>query len=269
MGKKYHQKKVEEKIIHWAVIGIVAVSFLSAVWPFLLAAGVGYGVYRMATKQYRLEKSNTALRLQDLKDSIGRTDRQLKLLDGYLEEKNFNQYAVLSRQLLPQLTSIKEEADALKSKMDFNIYKRITTKVTQVTTDISAQLEKIGLTAVDGQLSEEEEMLMKLAPELLSCYRNIKMDDQVIRQKLKNSSNRAELTALHDANMNRFTDILQGYLKIKENPKDFHKATERLEQAKLALEAFDLQLDETLRELNENDLSDFEISLRMMNQKGE
>ena len=38
----------------------------------------------------------------------------------------------------------------------------------------------------------------------------------------------------------------------------------RLEQAQKALEQFDLDLDETLRRLNESQLQDFEISLRMM-----
>lgn len=32
---------------------------------------------------------------------------------------------------------------------------------------------------------------------------------------------REELPAIHEANMNRCKDILQGYLKIKESPKDF------------------------------------------------
>jgi 5-bromo-4-chloroindolyl phosphate hydrolysis protein len=71
--------------------------------------------------------------------------------------------------------------------------------------------------------------------------------------------------ALHEAEMSRFQDILDGYLQIKENPKNYYNAEERLEQAKLALEQFDKNLDETLRQLNESELSDFDISLRMMN----
>ena len=69
---------------------------------------------------------------------------------------------------------------------------------------------------------------------------------------------------MHDINMKRFRDILEGYLKIKQAPKDYYKADERLEQAQKALEQFDLDLDETLRRLNESQLQDFEISLRMM-----
>ena len=73
-----------------------------------------------------------------------------------------------------------------------------------------------------------------------------------------------ELTALHEADMDRFRDILDGYLKIKKAPKNYYNADERLAKAKTAMEKFDLALDETLRKLNESDLKDFDISLRMM-----
>ena len=76
--------------------------------------------------------------------------------------------------------------------------------------------------------------------------------------------NKEELTALHEADMERFRDILEGYLKIKKSPKDYYNAEERLSQAKTAMEKIDLALDETLRKLNESDLKDFDISLRMM-----
>jgi len=37
-----------------------------------------------------------------------------------------------------------------------------------------------------------------------------------------------------------------------------------LEQAKAAIEQFDLELDQVLRELNETDMRDFDISLRIL-----
>ena len=46
--------------------------------------------------------------------------------------------------------------------------------------------------------------------------------------------------------------------------KNYYNAEERLAKAKAAMEKFDLALDETLRKLNESDLKDFDISLRMM-----
>lgn len=267
MGKHYRQKSTEEKLIHWIIIGFMGVGLLAWVWPFLLAGGIGFGIYKFASRQASLAQSQATLRLQQLKDNIGRTDRQLKLLEEYQANGNEQQYVLLSRQLLPQLKSIQSEADLLQSKMGQHIYQRISTKVTQVTADIRAQLDQLEVKDKPTPLSKEEEQVQTLAPELLTCYHNIKADDQIIREKIKLSDNRAELAALHAANMNRFEDILQGYLKIKAAPKDFHKAEERLQQAKAALEQFDLQLDETLRELNEDDLSDFEVSLRLMSKK--
>lgn len=78
------------------------------------------------------------------------------------------------------------------------------------------------------------------------------------------SGNKEELTAVHQSQMERFEDVLQGYLKIKASPKDFHNAEERLEKAKAAMEQFDIDLDDTLKELNEADMRDFDISLRII-----
>ena len=47
----------------------------------------------------------------------------------------------------------------------------------------------------------------------------------------------------------------------------FYNAEERLSSAKSAIEQFDLDLDETLRQLNEADLRDFDISLRILSKK--
>ena len=112
--------------------------------------------------------------------------------------------------------------------------------------------------------SSEEEWVLQIAPEIIQSYRNIQKDHQLILQKIKEAQNQSELEVLHGINMKRFRDILEGYLKIKQSPKDYYNADARLEQAQKALEQFDLDLDETLRRLNESQLQDFEISLRMM-----
>lgn len=103
-------------------------------------------------------------------------------------------------------------------------------------------------------------------PEIAAYVQNIEADDKLIRQKIeeKNPANRQELLAVHEANMNRFRDILDGYLKIKQSPKDYYQAEERLAKSRQALEKFDLDLDSTLRQLNEDDLMNFEVSLRLM-----
>ena len=120
------------------------------------------------------------------------------------------------------------------------------------------------ITPNSAPASDEEKGILKRAPELTTVYNNIQRDHAIILEKIQDADNKEELTALHEANMNRFKDILAGYLKIKESPKDYYNSEERLIQAKAALEKFDLDLDETLRQLNEGDLKDFDVSLRMM-----
>lgn len=236
----------------------------------LLGAGASATTLLLPPKN-RLEQVNTKTRLLDLKETINRCDRQLKLLDNYLDEKSYTQYAILARQVLPQLTDIRQEANSLKNEMDLNIYKRISKKLDMTSTDIKVQLEALNMPTDASPASQEEELVMKQAPELMTIYRNIQIDHQTILDKIKTSDshNKAELTALHEAEMTRFQDILAGYLRIKAAPKDYYNADQRLATAKQALETFDKDLDETIRQLNENDLQDFEISLRMMAQKNQ
>lgn len=265
MGKHYKKRKsVEEQLIGGIVLLMILGGAIAAILPLALVGLVGYGGYRLVKRQLTHNQTQTTQRIQTLKDTIKTTDSQLQLLDRHLKNKAYEDYDNLSRQLLPQLKGIQVEATNLRSKMGEQVYGRISTKIGQVTGEISAQLDELsGLLA----LSKEERQIEELAPEILTSYRNIKRDDELIREKIQQADNRAELSALHAANMNRFEDIMAGYLKIKRSPKEFFNAQERLDLAKTALEQFDTQLDQTLQELNEADLADFEISLRLMNQK--
>lgn len=121
----------------------------------------------------------------------------------------------------------------------------------------------------DGGQSQASSVQVKhLAPEVWEVVQNIQMDDRMIRQKIEEDDlpNRQELLAVHEANMGRFQDILDAYLTIKAHPKDYYQAEERLAQSRQALQTFDEQLDETLRQINEGQMMDFEVSLRMVNQ---
>ncbi|MBM7636301.1 hypothetical protein [Streptococcus saliviloxodontae] len=269
MGRKPYRKHSSlGSITGIAVLVLVAIAlFIQYILPLLLLGGAGYGIYKLATRKSSLQKVNTTARLQELKESIGRCDRQLKLLANYLDEKDYTQYAVLANQVLPQLDSIDKEAKDLKNDMDFTIYKRIIKKTQDETNDITAQLHKLHVTPNSLPKDRKEKDIYQLAPEILETYQNIQTDHQLILEKLKEAENKAELEAIHDINMKRFDDILQGYLQIKQSPKDYYNADERLAQAKAALEKFDEDLDETLRQLNESQLSDFDISLRMMEQR--
>lgn len=248
-------------IILLAVLGWI----IQLLIPVLVLGGVGYGIYYLATRQTRLDKVNTAQRLQDLKDEIQVADRQVKLLDNYLDEKDYTQYSIVARQLLPKIQNIQSEATSLKDKMDLKIYKRVVKKAVEVEEDIKLQLEKLNISPNTAPASSEEKDILKRAPELTEVYTNIQRDHASILEKIEQADNKAELLALHESNMKRFDDILTGYLKIKENPNNYYNAEERLAQAEAALEKFDLDLDETLRQLNESDLKDFDVSLRMMN----
>ncbi|HFU3800153.1 TPA: hypothetical protein ACGO0I_001182 [Streptococcus suis] len=143
-------------------------------------------------------------------------------------------------------------------------------KMPEPASSFTTTVDQMEDTVVDylDETWDEQKRISELAPEILETYCNIQRDNQVILEKLENATDkREELTAIHEANMNRFRDILQGYLKIKESPKDFFNAEERLAQAKLALETFDRDLDDTIKQFNEADMQDFEVSLRMMKKK--
>ncbi|MEQ9764522.1 hypothetical protein [Streptococcus jiangjianxini] len=230
---------------------------------FITISGL-LGTYYVANRPTALQRRNTTLRLQDLKDTIQQADRQVKLLDNYLADQDYTQYSIVARQLLPKLDQITAESEVLKNDMDLKIYRRVTKKANDVKADVNLQLERLHIATDLEPASEEETKLLKRAPELTTIYHNIQRDHRTIMEKIKEADNQAELTALHENNMRRFDDILTGYLKIKESPKDYYNAEERLAEAKEALHQFDLELDETLRQLNESGLKDFDVSLRMM-----
>ncbi|WP_105207214.1 hypothetical protein [Streptococcus suis] len=158
----------------------------------------------------------------------------------------------------------KEIVDTLQLKYQLKIPEKTSTFTGSVDEDEVVD----SVEAYQDETWDEQKRISELASEILETYCNIQRDNQVILEKLENAADkREELTAIHEANMSRFRDILQGYLKIKESPKDYFNAEERLAQAKLALETFDRDLDDTIKQFNEADMQDFEISLRMMKKK--
>ncbi|HEM3183205.1 TPA: hypothetical protein U0917_002402, partial [Streptococcus suis 89-5259] len=180
------------------------------------------------------------------------------------KSKNYSQYALLAQELLPQLTMIREETSELKYQLDTDISSAIIQQTIQKEEKILKQLKLLDLIAPSFFISEETKKILSIAPELATTYQNVQNDHIKILEQLKNLENAEELRVIHEINMKHYNDILEGYLKIKENPKNFYSAEERLAQSKLALEKFDADLDETLRKFNERQLNEFEISLRMM-----
>lgn len=239
--------------------------------PIAILGAIGYGIYRhQSQKKVRIEAKQASIgRIEDLKSEIGHADRRIKELEGYQEDGDQESYQNLALEILPQLTYIKNAANDLRGEIPTSVYQRIQTKIRTVTDEIDEQLKKIEREKKRKEAQPKKTSLEKLAPELVATVRNIQIDHEAILQKISQSesNNKEELTAIHQSQMEHYEDILEGYLKIKASPKDFYNAEERLAKAKAAIEQFDLDLDETLRQLNEADLRDFDISLRILDKE--
>ena len=239
--------------------------------PIALLGAIGYGIYRhQSQKKVRIEAKQASIgRIEDLKSEIGHADRRIKELEGYQEDGDQESYQNLALEILPQLTYIKNAANDLRGEIPTSVYQRIQTKIRTVTDEIDEQLKKIEREKKRKEAQPKKTSLEELAPELVATVRNIQIDHEAILQKISQSesNNKEELTAIHQSQMEHYEDILEGYLKIKASPKDFYNAEERLAKAKAAIEQFDLDLDEALRQLNEADLRDFDISLRILDKE--
>ena len=239
--------------------------------PIAILGAIGYGIYRhQSQKKVRIEAKQASIgRIEDLKSEIGHADRRIKELEGYQEDGDQESYQNLALEILPQLTYIKNAANDLRGEIPTSVYQRIQTKIRTVTDEIDEQLKKIEREKKRKEAQPKKTSLEELAPELVATVRNIQIDHEAILQKISQSesNNKEELTAIHQSQMEHYEDILEGYLKIKASPKDFYNAEERLAKAKAAIEQFDLDLDETLRQLNEADLRDFDISLRILDKE--
>ena len=239
--------------------------------PIAILGAIGYGIYRhQSQKKVRIEAKQASIgRIEDLKSEIGHADRRIKELEGYQEDGDQESYQNLALEILPQLTYIKNAANDLRGEIPTSVYQRIQTKIRTVTDEIDEQLKKIEREKKRKEAQPKKTSIEELAPELVATVRNIQIDHEAILQKISQSesNNKEELTAIHQSQMEHYEDILEGYLKIKASPKDFYNAEERLAKAKAAIEQFDLDLDEALRQLNEADLRDFDISLRILDKE--
>lgn len=233
-------------------------------FPILIISSLAYLAFYIIHRNTAKSTKNIALRLQNLKEAISHSQHELTKLDNYLKEKNYSQYALLAQELLPQLTAIKNETTELKNHLENDISKAIIHQTIQEEEKITKQLKLLNLISPSSFISEETKKILSIAPEIATTYQNVQNDHIEILEQLKNLENAEELRVIHEINMKHYNDILDGYLKIKENPKNFYSAEDRLAQSKLVLEKFDTDLDETLRKLNERQLNEFEISLRMM-----
>lgn len=207
-------------------------------------------------------------RIELLKDHIHQADIKHKKLEQLITNGDLLQFKPLAHEVLESISTIQYELKSLKTHIDPSIYQRVHHKALEIETSVTTELQGLDYTTDTSENNSDllnKQTIDKIPAEIKETYLNILKDHDEILKKIEMADNRAELEAIHESNMQRFRDILDGYLEIKNSPKNFYNADERLTKAKLALEKFDTDLDETLRQLNESNLKDFDVSLRMIN----
>lgn len=265
MGNRYYppQKNKNAGLIALGVIILLVI--ITNLIPLLVMIGVGAGAYYLITEKSRKQKKLYQTQILQLDTSLKKSEQELQGLGQLLDRQEYLQFEKVAKRLLQGLTSLSYTAHSLQPHMEVGHFTAISQRINNQKVAIQQQLQQLHISPDSQPATSEEEMILRMAPEIIQTHRNIQTDHQLILKKITEADNAAELKALHETNMKRFKDILDGYLRIKASPKDYYNADERLHQAKIALEQFDLDLDETLRQLNESELKDFEISLRMMN----
>lgn len=240
----------------------------------MLEVGIGLaillGIGGLAIPVFRsVDRKRTEARLNFLTTRLAGNTRQLQQTTA---SKFPTDYLRLQQQIATDLSDLTK---LLKAKQ-----KQLALPTSQSAWDLveeardllptKGQLERPKLVLPKVAVSKlTDEQLKALVPEVWSSIESIQQDDQAIRQKLASPAipNKQELLAIHQANMARYEEILGAYLKMKASPKDYYQVEERLAKSRQAFQDFDLQLDETLRQINEGDMMGFEVSLRMMTQK--
>ena len=215
------------------------------------------------------ERKRTQAKLSFLTTRLSSNAKQLAMTTA---TKFPTDYQRLQQQVATDMTELSKLLKAKEGSISFDLSQ----SAWDLIEESSALLPTQGvIKRPQRTLNQDEKLLLtsghlkKAVPELWPTLENIQQDDAEIRQKIqeKNLPNKQELLAVHEANMARYQDILDGYLKIKAEPKAYYQAEERLLKSQRALAKFDDDLDETLRQINEDDMMNFEISLRMMNQE--
>lgn len=226
--------------------------------------GLGITFKGLRKRQIYLQNQEMSKRIQQLKDTVHLADLQKRELNDYILNSDTANFQLTATHLLEKIQTIKAESHQLKDYLPKEVFQRINSKADEVKVETLLHLEHLQIEQKLDSGAVFERQIDKIAPELKESYANVQADHKRILKKLEEADNTEELTAIHNSSMQQFYDILTGYLQIKESPKDYYNAQERLDKAFEAIKKFDLDLDENLRKLNESALKDFEVSLRMM-----
>ncbi|MGT2756189.1 hypothetical protein [Streptococcus ovuberis] len=257
-----------------------------------VAGGIGAWRYKTQKDLMRIERLTVSLQMgldyvRNLKQSdqqgqypqlYRKINQDAKELDR-LVERHSNR---LDTQQYQDAISLIHVSSALKPKGNF--LNDVTDGVLNLVEDIFPEAEKVTARlrpketvdnpdiiyqAADDKSHEtflKMRHIQQVAPEILETYTSLSKSHEQIVEKLEKAqlANKKELLAIHLSNMRNFNDVLDGYLRIKEDPSQYFKAEDRLKQAKFSLESGQEILKQTLRQINENDMMNFEISLRLL-----
>lgn len=205
--------------------------------------------------------------IAELKAEIKELDQAIKTLNHYRDQHDLSHYKNLAEQILLRLRAARTALTEYRDQLDDPTYDRLIKRIDRESQIINRQLHDYGLEEAQADQLDLLAEVHELAPELLTTVSAVQKDSQTILRLIRSSKsgNQAELLELHETNIRRFSNILDGYLKIKASPNYYYDADQRLETARATMAAFENNLKEQVRQLNENDMHEFEVNLRLLN----
>lgn len=259
-------KKKKNGCIKWVLI-LVGISLLIQYWYIVLLIGVGVGFWIYRKKQQQRALQTEREHFEKLLEQATNRYKKFLLFQEEDDEEGMEQIGEI---LLEQLDSIALSLERIEELLGFECYQSAY-RLVKMKEQIAGVLENFRRETGQETGDAFAKMVQKVAPEIYELYlaiheKNVKIDSLI--QQMDNNQIE-ELTAEHGVVVDQFSDILSGYLKIKQNPEHYHEAEERLIKARRALELLEEQLTFSLRQLNEENLAEFEISLRMIQQEKE
>lgn len=204
--------------------------------------------------------------VKDLKARVKDLSQALEQLTADKGQLAWDSYKTQAKQLLNHLEALKQDLITHQKSLEPATFHRLLARIQVEKTTLAQSLQQ-EQGAATSHVSTEQ--VAQEAPELLEAVTAISQDSQTIMDRLltSDSSNKAELRQLHETNMTRFKAILDGYLAIKRSPNHYYDAKGRLATAQTTIEGFALALKDQLKQLNENDMHEFEVNLRLLNTK--
>lgn len=201
--------------------------------------------------------------IQDLKHRVKDLNQALETLAQHRPRLDWASYREKAVDLLQALDQLKTDLTKQRRRLSTTTYKRLMARIETEENQLKETLTAEQAPAQPAKEPDLADLPLDIRETVLAIY----ADNQTIIEQVKasTSGNQAELLQLHQTNMDRFQSILTGYLAIQKSPSHYFDAQNRLDTAKTSMEAFAHSLKEQLRQLNENDMREFEVNLRLLN----